>query len=205
MGCEVCGSDLRPDNKTGICSRTEACRKARRRTYVRPGVDRKACKLCGGSLYTRNQYGVCNTNPTCKAEYSRVHNLAKRVPCACGELMQPRAERCIFCLNESRIGNRWTNGDGYADITVPSEVNESGRVVTLKTMLEHRYVMECHLGRNLEDHENVHHKNGIRDDNRLENLELWSISQPAGQRVEDKVKWAREILALYDPEALAGQ
>jgi len=34
-------------------------------------------------------------------------------------------------------------------------------------------------------------------DNRESNLELWSSSQPKGQRVEDKVAWAREILALY--------
>ena len=34
-------------------------------------------------------------------------------------------------------------------------------------------------------------------DNRLENLELWSTSQPKGQRVVDKLKWAHEIIALY--------
>lgn len=87
------------------------------------------------------------------------------------------------------MGNlRWRNGKAH-----PSSCHIS----------EHRYVMAQKLGRPLLRSEEVHHINGQRDDNRPENLELWSRSQPPGQRIEDKIKWAKELLALYEPSALA--
>lgn len=88
-------------------------------------------------------------------------------------------------------GNWHKSSGGYIRRT---RVDENGNVVG---QMQHRLVMEQHLNRKLLSHENVHHINGQRDDNRIENLELWSRSQPSGQRITDKIEWAKIFLAQY--------
>lgn len=88
--------------------------------------------------------------------------------------------------------DKWLR-NGYAFIYKPKHPNSN----SWGQIAEHRFIMSEHLGRPLLSEENVHHKNGIRDDNRISNLELWIKGQPSGQRKEDLVKWARHILNMY--------
>lgn len=70
---------------------------------------------------------------------------------------------------------------------------------------EHHLVMSEVLGRAIRPEETVHHRNGDKLDNRPENLELWSGNHPPGQRVEDLVAWARDLLDLYGADYLKEQ
>ena len=91
---------------------------------------------------------------------------------------------------------RYTDRRGYVRVYRPDHPNAVG----LGWVYEHVLVMSQLLARPLYPDEQVHHRNGQRDDNRAENLELWTtLRQPAGQRVEDLVRWALTILERYEP------
>lgn len=89
--------------------------------------------------------------------------------------------------------------EGYRELYLPDYVGSKKS----RYILEHRYVVEQSLGRLLRPFENVHHKNGNRDDNRIENLELWVKPQPPGQRLEDLLTWIAETYPNEIKELIA--
>lgn len=121
--------------------------------------------------------------------------------CDCGNVGTALAHNLVGgktkscgCARYARVESL-LNSAGYVLVNAfdhPRARKNTGRV------LEHILVMEASLGRSLLPHENVHHINGVRHDNRIENLELWSTSQPPGQRVSEKIEWAKMIVNLYE-------
>jgi hypothetical protein len=109
------------------------------------------------------------------------------------------SEECRKKISESRkkahlVSPNWKGGkrtgrkDGYIQIFRPNHpfASKEGYV------FEHRLVMEKHLGRFLKPEEVVHHKNRIRNDNRIENLHLFKNASEhmafhSAQRKESKL------------------
>ncbi len=137
--------------------------------------------------------------------YQRNPDARQTHPCAtCGVDVTryvSSGQKQFFCSRECRWKNHQHSQQKTSGGYILTFIGKGAPGATKSGhILEHRRVMQEILGRPLLPDENVHHRNGIRDDNRPENLELWSRSQPHGQRVEDKIRWAREFLALYEKE-----
>lgn len=139
----------------------------------------KTCVVCGKPISPEWRDGRTRNgrNKLCSTECRKAFKLAEH------ERLRPLAERQV-----SRMPGR----HGYIRLRIPRTETEPKRDI-----LEHRYVMEKTLGRSLYLGETVHHKNGDRTDNRLENLELFSKNHGPGQRVRDIVAYAIDALNRY--------
>lgn len=187
----------------------------------------KSCLVCDiefevRSKFHRNQKYCCR-RCCCNAQHRKQRGLSLKLLLLTCEVCdknfeQKRANNTSYCsprckkLGVSRKfkglpikgppkhiwGTGYVTKDGYKMV---SKNHPNAKCRSKKSgkgqIFEHTYIMSKHLGRPLRKGESVHHKNGIRDDNRLENLELWVNTIRFGQRLEDKVKHYKEFLELY--------
>lgn len=172
-GCLVEGCD-RPHAACGLC----------RQHYSRLFSSGNPLGITGAPIQEREKQkcsidgcdNVMIAKGLCNKHYSRVKN-------------HGTAE--LFLRGE-RTGTHLT-ALGYREVLMPSHKNakQNGFVK------EHILVMSEFLGRPIEKGESIHHINGIRDDNRIENLELWSSQHPPGQRIADKILHYTDFLEKH--------
>jgi hypothetical protein len=119
-------------------------------------------------------------------------------------MMHPQSKQCIECRDEAGPNNSgWKGGRtrvkaGYVMRRAEGHPRAAG---SGDYVFDHILVMEEMLGRFLQPGETVHHRNGIKDDNRPQNLELWTRPQPSGIRARDALVWALQTIAKYSDGA----
>lgn len=148
----------------------------------------------------------------CRGNNSRWGQAMWICECACGkkmlmpgsDLVRGRSRGCRPCATTRERNSHWKGGrsvtpQGYVLVLDPTHPNaqKDGYV------REHIQVITRHLGRPLTQKETTHHIDGDRQNNTIENLQLWSSNHPSGQRVSDLVAYAKELLREYEPTALA--
>jgi endogenous inhibitor of DNA gyrase (YacG/DUF329 family) len=159
---------------TTAWNRANAKRKAltdrRYKEFVKTDNYPENCEHCGVKIEQRPQRPRRFCSRRCSALWAHANG---RVP--------PQKLREG---NPNWHGGKSLNGDGYVLILVKSE-RHTRLSKSKRYQLEHRVVMAKKLGRSLEPHETVHHINGIKTDNRPENLELWTGRHGRGIRARD--------------------
>ena len=177
--------------------------------YARGFPERKArtpkfemkCEGCGDSFSTTRSVSSRSgeiTRKFCTRECYAKHKDPK--PTFCCDQCGDTAQRSKSANNAYNYKQRFCSKICADAAQRTGSLDKNGYVVTTingVAKMEHRRVMEKKIGRELRAHETVHHVNGVRTDNRPENLELFSSRHGKGQRVSDKVEFAKSILTEY--------
>ena len=137
-----------------------------------------------------------NVSNTTIKNYLKRNNITLRNP---NKEMSRYGKTRILDKNPFWNGGKTKRPDGYVMINIGGN----------NRMLEHRYVLEQKLGRKLKDNEVAHHINGIKHDNRPENLEVMTLSNHSiyhgKQRIETKTHNSYKHISKRDMEILLKQ
>ena len=186
MNCEHCGMGLDGKQQKRFCS-TECWYASRK--WSREGM----CAVCSNAFTKKFRAQIC-----CSRECGNRYKSADRTQVCpvCGETFErPHGKSRTYCSRTCAMTGRNRQGQGKSH-PEGTTINHSAGYIQQKRdgvwVMQHRLVMEQVIGRPLTPDERVHHRNGKRDDNRPENLELWtgvgsSKKDPHGVRLLDKV------------------
>jgi hypothetical protein len=159
------------------------------RNGTRARCEVRNCQVCGQEYVTYPSHKSWSCSRPCARKN------ALRDP----NIIPPSRKKVIGWHGEQ--SPHWQGGRtirrGYVHVWNPDHPSIAGRGTKRKYVLEHRLVMEQTLGRLLKPTERVHHRNGIKTDNRPENLELWETGHPSGQRVGEREPMIELPLSLF--------
>lgn len=198
--CEICGNPVK-GRRERFCS--VACRGAARKSAIIA-----QCEQCGGEMrvykhligHKRFCSRSCHVNsmtlvsPLRQCEHCGRDFATARMPNKNGQRTGNLSKQRFCgarCRNLARPAFRpYIDRHGY-------RVLRKSRGADAPQVYEHRVVMEKIIGRPLRSEETVHHRDGNRSNNEPENLELWSSRHGKGQRIEDKIAFAKSLLEDY--------